>query len=583
MTEATGALLWLAPALLPLAATGLLLPALRRARARALLALAALPALAVALFAPAGTVELPWLLLGAEFGLDATSRIFLLLTAALWLAGSVHALGYLSADPRRERFWLFWLLTMAGNLGLVLARDAASFAVFFALMSLAAYGLVVHADTPAARRAGRVYLVLVVVGEVALFAALALAWQAAGSLRFADIAAALPDSAWRDAVIALTLLGFGIKVGALPLHVWLPLAHPVAPTPASAVLSGAMLKAGLLGWLQLLPLGALAAPAWGQLLVALGLAAAFAAALAATTQREAKAALAYSSISQMGFITVAVGVGLARPDDAAAATAAAALYALHHAFAKAVLFLGVSLGSARSAAARGLWAAGMAWAALALVGAPLTSGLLAKDELKTVALTLGDALPWALTLAAALTTLAMLRVAWLLRTAGDDAHAPAPTATMWLAWAALLVGAPLAALWAGGAGKLPLSWAQAAGALWPLVLGVAVAALAVALRVRLRRAALPLLPPGDLLWPLLAALASLRRPLLLRAAPALAAEAGSALTAAAGGPAPGRAGAADPTAETRAADAAEQLLARLAGPALAALAAVLVLLLILGR
>jgi formate hydrogenlyase subunit 3/multisubunit Na+/H+ antiporter MnhD subunit len=579
MTEASGALLWLAPALLPLAASVLLLPALRRAQA--LLPLAALPALGVALLAPAGTVELPWLLLGAHFGLDATTRIFLLLTAALWLAGGVHALGYLRADPRRARFWLFWLLTMAGNLGLVLAQDAASFAVFFALMSLAAYGLVVHTDTPAARRAGRIYLALVVVGEVAIFAALALAWHAAGSLRFAEIAAALPGAATRDLVIALTLLGFGIKVGALPLHVWLPLAHPVAPTPASAVLSGAMLKAGLLGWLQLLPLGALAAPGWGQWLVALGLAAAFAAALAATTQRDAKAALAYSSISQMGFVTVAVGVGLARPEDAAAATAAAALYALHHAFAKAALFLGVSLAGARSPAARALWAAGMAWAALALIGAPLTSGLLAKDELKAVALALGDALPWALTLAAALTTLAMLRVGWLLRAAGSaasgDTQASAPAAPMWLAWAALLLGAPLAALWVGGTGQLPLSWAQAAGALWPLALGVGLAALAVAIRNRQPQpAALPLLPPGDLLWPLLAALAPLRRPPALRALHA-------ALPRHVGLPPTAPAPAADPADDTRAADAAERWLARLAGPAMAALALVLVLLLILAR
>eukprot|EP01035_Chromulina_nebulosa_P057631 gene57631-78962_t len=125
---------------------------------------------------------------------------------------------------------------MAGNLGLVLAQDAASFYVFFALMSFASYGLVVHSRTPEALHAGRVYLALVVLGELALFAAIALAWQAAGSLNFADIGPALAVSPWRDAVIGLTLVGFGIKVGALPLHVWLPLAHPVAPTPASAVL-----------------------------------------------------------------------------------------------------------------------------------------------------------------------------------------------------------------------------------------------------------------------------------------------------------------------------------------------------------
>ena len=115
-----GALTWLAPALVPLAAMLLLLPALRRLnRLRLLLPLAALPALGVALFAAPGAVDLPWLFLGARFGLDGTGRIFLLFTSALWLAGGVHALGYLHDDPRRNTFWLFWCAAMAGNFGLV--------------------------------------------------------------------------------------------------------------------------------------------------------------------------------------------------------------------------------------------------------------------------------------------------------------------------------------------------------------------------------------------------------------------------------------------------------------------------------
>ncbi|HSB24135.1 MAG TPA: complex I subunit 5 family protein, partial [Burkholderiaceae bacterium] len=380
-TSTTAVLAWLAPALLPLFAAVLLVRPLRRLRV--LLPLAALPALAVALLAPPGAVDLPWLFLGARFGLDDCSRIFLLFTAALWLAGGLHAAGYLHGDPRRDTFWLFWLGAMAGNFGLVLALDAASFYVFFALMSFASYGLVVHARTPEAVEAGRVYLALVVVGELALFAAIALAWHAAGSLRFDAIAASLDESPQRDAVIALTLVGFGIKVGALPLHVWLPLAHPVAPTPASAVLSGAMIKAGLLGWLRMLPLGGAAALAWGETLIALGLAAAFAAALAGATQRQAKAALAYSSISQMGFITVAVGVALAIPAAAPAAITAATLYAFHHALAKGALFLGVSLAGAATPWARAMWMLGVALPALALAGAPLTSGYAAKTALKS--------------------------------------------------------------------------------------------------------------------------------------------------------------------------------------------------------
>ena len=502
---AAAALTWLAPALLPLAAVLLLWRPLQRLQV--LLPLVALPALLVALFAAPGAVDLPWLFLGARFGLDDTGRVFLLFTAALWLAGGLHAAGYLHEDPRRHSFWLFWLAAMAGNFGLVLALDAASFYVFFALMSFAAYGLVVHSRTPEALRAGRVYLTLVVVGELALFAAIALAWQAAGSLRFDAIAVALADSPRRDVVIAFTLLGFGIKVGALPLHVWLPLAHPVAPTPASAVLSGAMIKAGLLGWLRLLPLGTVAAPAWGEALIALGLTAAFAAALVGATQRQAKAALAYSSISQMGFVTVAVGAALAVPAAAPAAIAAATLYAFHHAFAKAALFLGVSLVGAATSWARALWMLGVALPALALAGAPLTSGYAAKAALKAALPTDYASLATALTLAAAGTTLVMLRVVWLLRQDAKGgvhaAHAPNPP--MWTGWGLLVLFSLLGWPAVGRLADLGPTTADAwLGATWPLLLGVVLAALAAAWRRRAAGGREFTVPPGDLLVPLLA-------------------------------------------------------------------------------
>lgn len=500
-STAAAVLTWLAPALLPLFATLLLARPLHRLRP--LLPLAALPALAVALFAPPGAVDLPWLFLGARFGLDDGSRIFLLFTAVLWLAGGLHAAGYLHDDPRRDTFWLFWLGAMAGNLGLVLALDVASFYVFFALMSFASYGLVVHARTSEALEAGRVYLALVVIGELALFAAIALAWYAAGSLRFDAIAATLAESPQRDAVIVFTLVGFGIKVGALPLHVWLPLAHPVAPTPASAVLSGAMIKAGLLGWLRLLPLGAAAAPAWGETLVALGLAAAFAAALAGATQRQAKAALAYSSISQMGFVTVAVGVALAVPAAAPAAITAATLYAFHHALAKGALFLGVSLAGAATPWARALWMLGVALPALALAGAPLTSGYAAKAALKAALPAGFDGLAAALTLAAAGTTLVMLRTGWLLRRdVGGGTHAP--NGAMWAGWG-LLVAVSLLS-WPA-VGRIADLWPTTAGdwlgAIWPVLFGTALAALVAAWRRRAAGGRDLAIPPGDLLAPLL--------------------------------------------------------------------------------
>lgn len=216
---------------------------------------APLPALALAARAEP-SLDLPGVLLGITLGLDATGRLFLAFTALVWLITGVFARGWLGNDARPVRYWVFWLLTLTGSLGVCLALDAVSFYLAFALMSFAAYGLIVHPGSAEARRAGRVYLTMAVLGETALVMGLILAVQGAGAHAFTALAAAPANAAtaW------LLIVGFGIKLGVPLLHMWLPLAHPVAPVPASAVLSGVMLKAGLL-----------APAAWPLLLPALGL------------------------------------------------------------------------------------------------------------------------------------------------------------------------------------------------------------------------------------------------------------------------------------------------------------------------
>ena len=217
-----------------------------------------LPALLIAAW-PGGVdgSTLPWLLEGSRWGLDPTGQVFLLLTSFLWLMAGLYARRYFEGKSTR-RFFTFHLLTLTGNLGIAAAQDLISFYLFFALMTFAGYGLVVHTGTGPALRAGRVYLVMAVMGEALLISGLILAASSAASLALGDVAAAVGASPHRDLVIGLLLAGFGVKAGALPLHMWLPLAHPVAPTPASAVLSGSMIKAGLLGWLRFLPFGVVA-------------------------------------------------------------------------------------------------------------------------------------------------------------------------------------------------------------------------------------------------------------------------------------------------------------------------------------
>src|SRR5690606_1078662 len=179
----------------------------------------------------------------------------------------------------------FWYATLAGNLGVCIAADVVTFYALFSLLSLAAYGLVVHDGTTRAFRAGRVYLVLAVIGEMGLVFGLMLAAQAAGGLEIDAARAALANAPQRDLTIALLVVGFGVKAGLVPLHVWLPLAHPIAPTPASAVLSGAIVKAGILGLMRFLPLEAILLD-WGHVLAFAGLVTAYYGVLIGLTQTD---------------------------------------------------------------------------------------------------------------------------------------------------------------------------------------------------------------------------------------------------------------------------------------------------------
>lgn len=471
--------------LLPLVlATVLMLPPMVAGGGLALMPLAPLPALALALGAPAGlTIDLPWLLLGSRYALDETVRIFLGFTAGIWLIAGMYARAYLAADPRRLSFWAFFLVTQAGNLGLCLAADAASFYFWFAVMTFAAYGLVIHTRTDEARRAGRVYLIMAVLGETALVMGLLLQVHAAGSHLLAEMAAAPvpPAATW------LLVVGFGVKVGLPLLHMWLPLAHPVAPVPASAVLSGVMLKAGLLGWLRFLPLGQ-AAPDVGFFLIAAGIVAAFLGVAAGLMQRDAKVLLAYSSVSQMGYMTLGVGAGLVAPQLWPVLLPAILLYAVHHAMAKSALFLGV--GVAKVHGGRAWVLAGMALPAMALAGVPFTSGMAAKLQLKSALAGLPwDGLVGLLAVAAVGTALLMARLLLLLATESPHGGGKGLTLPWWI-----LVILGLALPWVQqGAVTGDALWA----ALWPVGLGLILVVLAVRMGIRA-----PRLPAGDMIIPL---------------------------------------------------------------------------------
>ncbi len=491
-------LLPLLPVLTLLAALLLVLPVLPRLVFLAGALTAGALAVLLALGAGPEPVHLDWLLLGSVFGLDSGGRAVLVLAGVLWPLAALSSLPLLAGSHGR-RYGICFLLTMSGNLGLLVAQDVAGFYCWFALMTFSAYGLVLHDGSGEARRAGRVYLVLAIIGELLLLAGLFTLAAQAGNPPMEELPAVYVGLERPEFTAGLILAGFAVKMGVVPLHVWLPLAHPAAPVPASAVLSGVILKAGLVGWLRLVPAGALHQVEPGLVLAGLGLAGAYLAALAGCFQQRPKTVLAYSSVSQMGLLTVLVGLWVAGSGRADALLAAIALFAVHHGLAKGALFLAVPVLKAGNRLAAGL----ALIPALSLVGVPLTSGVLAKAVFK-------DAVPEALvfwvTLSSVTTGLIMLRFWVLAWPRGRDRHLPEPSAL--LGWSGALV-ASLFVPWGLADGRW-LGYTLQSGSLldglWPLA-----AALILALTAARWLGRWPLLPEGDLVFPAERGLIALRR------------------------------------------------------------------------
>jgi formate hydrogenlyase subunit 3/multisubunit Na+/H+ antiporter MnhD subunit len=433
--------------------------------------------------------------LNLTFALEPVAAVLLGAASLLWVVAGIYARSYMGKDPNAARFAEWWLLTLAGSLGVFVAGDLLTFYMTFAVVSLAAWGLVAHDDTPSARRAGVLYIGLAVFGEVCLLLAFALlaAYAPGSSIAIQDVVAALPENPARHYIVGLLITGFGLKAGLLPLHVWLPIAHPAAPMPASAVLSGAIIKAGVIGLILFLPLDP-ALGGWGTALTVIGLLTAYYGVAVGITQQNPKTVLAYSSVSQMGGVAAILGMGLATGN--ATAAMAAAFLAAHHVLVKGALFLAV--GVAASSSGRRTWTlvlpAGLL--ALALGGLPLTGGALAKLAAKTP---LGDGLVAVLvTLAAAGTTLLMLHFLFRLthtRAESSTAGATGGLLVPWLLMALLAVALP----WALAPGLVGVTGADSLvpkalwAASWPVLLGIV-------LVVGLRRfgAALPRLPEGDI-------------------------------------------------------------------------------------
>ncbi len=359
-------LLWLIAAWLLIGAAGMLRPRSLRYIAHLLFPLGALAALGVALTAggflvslpasspaagqaaqtlilPLGLPDLPF-----HLRLDALSGFFLLLLGLAGVGISTFAAGYFRSGTGSAPglLGLEYHLFLASMALVILADDAYLFMVAWETMALSSYFLVTSQHRiPEIRRAGFLYLLMAHVGAISILLCFGVMQGGSWQFTFQAMRSASLAPFWATVAFLLALAGFGAKAGLVPMHVWLPEAHPAAPSPVSAMMSGLMLKTAIYGVLRVsFDLLHVRFWQWGALTLALGLFSAIFGAIFAAVQTDMKRLLAYSSIENIGLIFTGIGLAIlfdasGMPLFAALALTAALVHALNHAFFKSLLFL----------------------------------------------------------------------------------------------------------------------------------------------------------------------------------------------------------------------------------------------------
>jgi len=288
---------------------------------------------------------LPWL--GAHLRLDALGAFFLAVVNLGGAAASLYALGYGRHEAAPHRVLPFFPAFLAGMNLVVLADDAFTFLVAWEFMSLASWALVMaHHRSPGNAHAGYVYLVMATFGTMALLVAFGLMAGPEGSYAFAAMRQASPAPWVAGLVLAAALVGAGSKAGLVPLHAWLPLAHPAAPSHVSALMSGVMTKVAVYAFVRIaFDLLGDPAPWWSMAVLALGAVTAVMGVLYALMQHDLKRLLAYHTVENIGIVFIGLGLALGFQAAgigwaAALALTAALFHVLNHALFKSLLFLG---------------------------------------------------------------------------------------------------------------------------------------------------------------------------------------------------------------------------------------------------
>ncbi len=293
------------------------------------------------------SIQWPWNVPGGDFsvGVDALSAVFLLVIFVISIPVSVYGASYLWHHRTEHNLGVVWFFTcvlIASMTVVVVARNAVLFLVAWEVMSVSSFFLVTFESAKrSVRRAGLIYLIAAHIGAAFLVVFFLLLGRHSGSLDFSSFGGA-PGMA--GLLFILALIGFGSKAGFIPIHVWLPEAHPAAPSHISALMSGVMINMGIYGLFRALTFLGPPAYWWGVALIGVGLISGVIGVLLALTQSNMKRLLAYSSVENMGIVAIGMGLGILGWSTNSAVLAAfgfggALLHVINHALFKGALFL----------------------------------------------------------------------------------------------------------------------------------------------------------------------------------------------------------------------------------------------------
>jgi len=295
------------------------------------------------------------LALGISFRLDMLSYSVLLLTSFVWFFVMIYAHEYMKKEQKSTRFFFFLSLTYGSVLGAIMSGDLLTMFLFFEIMTVVSYMLVIHGQNDASYKAGYNYIIMGLIGGFLILTALFLVYFNLGTLKFESMIEELSTMGnlkyW---IMGLLVFGFGIKAGMAPVHVWLPRAHPVAPSPASAILSGVMIKVGAFGIIRVAStyyfpskdvVTSINDPIWltaqniGAIIIWTGIITMTIGVFLALQQANMKKMLAYHSVSQMGYIVTGIGVALYLGYQGAMGYSGALYHIINHALFKSLLFM----------------------------------------------------------------------------------------------------------------------------------------------------------------------------------------------------------------------------------------------------